>query len=228
MPPCDAPVFDTGNYLMVGDPIGIQEEIDVGMRATSTVVDVNSDGKKDLVIGALDGKIHVYINENTNEDPIFYEEIILMTSNGSELVVHTERSSPEVRDFNDDGLLDIMSGNTEGQLLLYLAPGFSYYMHAHSAGEPIDLDGEARSRPATCDWTSDERLDVLLGAGDGLVRLYQGLNPADLNGDGRVNVTDLLILLGNWGGSGIGDINEDGVVNVTDLLILLGEWGSGC
>ena len=41
-----------------------------------------------------------------------------------------------------------------------------------------------------------------------------------------MNVTDLLILLGNWGGSGIGDINEDGEVNVTDLLLLLGAWGA--
>ena len=51
---------------------------------------------------------------------------------------------------------------------------------------------------------------------------------ADLNGDCCVNVSDLLILLGNWGGTGIGDIDENGIVNVSDLLILLGQWGQGC
>jgi subtilisin family serine protease len=51
---------------------------------------------------------------------------------------------------------------------------------------------------------------------------------SDLNGDGMVNVSDLLALLAAWGPcSGCGaDLNNDGQVNVTDLLILLGDWGS--
>jgi len=51
--------------------------------------------------------------------------------------------------------------------------------------------------------------------------------PGDLNDDGVVNVSDLLILLGAWGDcSGCdADLNGDGVVNVSDLLILLGAWG---
>ncbi len=53
--------------------------------------------------------------------------------------------------------------------------------------------------------------------------------PGDLNGDGIVDVTDLLLLLGAWGScSGDpcpADLNGDGTVNVADLLILLGNWG---
>src|SRR5262249_23658455 len=48
--------------------------------------------------------------------------------------------------------------------------------------------------------------------------------PADLNCDGAVNGTDLGLLLGGWGGNGVGDVNNDGVVNATDLGILLGSW----
>ncbi len=53
--------------------------------------------------------------------------------------------------------------------------------------------------------------------------------PADFNGDGNVNVTDLLELLAAWGPNPghAADINEDGFVNVTDLLALLAAWG-GC
>jgi len=60
---------------------------------------------------------------------------------------------------------------------------------------------------------------------------YQGVPgsscPADLTGDGVVNVSDLLQLLSAWGPN-VGhpaDLNGDGVVNVSDLLILLGQWG---
>ena len=41
-------------------------------------------------------------------------------------------------------------------------------------GVPIDLPGIPRSRPYVCDWTGDGSLDLLVGAGDGIVRLYQG------------------------------------------------------
>jgi hypothetical protein len=50
----------------------------------------------------------------------------------------------------------------------------------------------------------------------------------DLNNDGKVNITDLSILLTNWGktGTGInGDINSSGKVDITDLSILLSKWG---
>jgi spore coat protein A len=50
----------------------------------------------------------------------------------------------------------------------------------------------------------------------------------DLNGDGVVDVSDLLILLGAWGPCGHhcpADLNGDGAVDVSDLLILLGNWG---
>ena len=49
--------------------------------------------------------------------------------------------------------------------------------------------------------------------------------PADTNGDGVVNVTDILTAIGNWGGSGDGDVDGSGTVDVTDLLAIVGAWG---
>jgi len=51
----------------------------------------------------------------------------------------------------------------------------------------------------------------------------------DLNNDGKVNITDLSILLTNWGKTGAtpaqGDVNGSGKVDITDLSILLSRWG---
>jgi hypothetical protein len=62
----------------------------------------------------------------------------------------------------------------------------------------------------------------------------QGCSPsttssADINHDGTINITDLSILLANFGktGAGVpGDINADGSVGIRDLSMLLASWSS--
>ena len=51
----------------------------------------------------------------------------------------------------------------------------------------------------------------------------------DVNGDGVVNIQDLVIIASNLGqmGRNIGDINEDGVVNILDLVLVAGALGKG-
>lgn len=51
--------------------------------------------------------------------------------------------------------------------------------------------------------------------------------PADLNGDGVVNVGDLLTMLLAWGANPghPADLDGDGAVTVGDLLLLLAAWG---
>jgi len=73
---------------------------------------------------------------------------------------------------------------------------------------------------------------VQVGAADAAqldlsVQINTDSNPADIDGDGAVGVSDLLALLAAWGTCDDcpEDINDDGFVNVADLLDLLGAWG---
>ncbi len=56
-------------------------------------------------------------------------------------------------------------------------------------------------------------------------------NPADLDGDGKVGILDLLLLLSVWGQcpdppeSCPADLDSDGTVGIIDLLALLSSWG---
>ncbi len=53
-------------------------------------------------------------------------------------------------------------------------------------------------------------------------------NPADLDGDGCVNASDLGVLLSGWGPDGTaGDLDGDGGVDAADLGILIALW-DGC
>ncbi len=50
--------------------------------------------------------------------------------------------------------------------------------------------------------------------------------PADITGDGIVDVLDLLEVLSQWGTAGSADITGDGIVDVLDLLEVLSAWGA--
>ena len=49
---------------------------------------------------------------------------------------------------------------------------------------------------------------------------------ADFDGDGIVNVNDILQMISQWGGTGRTDINGDSIVNVSDILSLIDAWGN--
>lgn len=172
-----APAFGAGTLLQVG-PEGGRADIDVGERATPSIVDWNGDGKKDLIVGTKAGFIHLFINEGSDTAPAFRNDL-LVEAGGSPLVVPSLRSSPVVVDADGDGKKDLLIGNTEGQLLYYrnigsdTAPSFGDPFYVESNGIPIDLPDTPRSRPFPCDWAGDGRLDILIGAADGRVHLYQ-------------------------------------------------------
>lgn len=206
----EKPTFDGGTFLQVG-PSGAKEDIDVGARATPSPVDWNNDGKKDLVAGAYDGKIHLFINEGTDTEPDFIVETFAL-EDGTDLLVPGSRSSPVIIDLDGDGRKDILTGNTYGELFFYSnagtdpEPSFSGFRLVEAGGVPIDLVGSPRSRPSVCYWTgdgyfgpADGYIDVLIGAGDGNIHLYRGVPiSADLDLDGDVDFTDFALFSAHW------------------------------
>ena len=49
----------------------------------------------------------------------------------------------------------------------------------------------------------------------------------DLDGNEKVNVDDMFLVLGKWGTCDEcpEDLNDDGKVNIDDIFIILGAWG---
>ncbi len=234
----ESPMFDAGTTVLVAVP---GAPLDVGDRATPTFVDWDSDGMNDLVVGGLDGKIHIYLNCGCAWPiPAFYYSVPIgefAKENGQDLVVPSGRSSPVVLDLDGDGKKDLLTGNTEGELLLYInigtdaKPKFSLlHLRVESDGVPINLAGTPRSRPFVCDWTGDGYPDVLIGAGDGKVHLYQSKGQAgDIDKDYDVDFRDFAWLSIFWGQTACGkcagaDLTGDGKVDIQDVAELAGKW----
>ena len=70
----------------------------------------------------------------------------------------------------------------------------------------------------------DQRSHVLPDL-DGEIYLKQVTNPADVNGDGTVNVLDLVVVA-NAVGKTEPDLNGDGTVNILDLVIVANAFGN--
>jgi len=103
---------------------------------------------------------------------------------------------------------------------------FAGYALVTSEGTPIDLAGTPRSRPFVCTWTGDGRFgprdgyrDLLVGSGDGKVRLYRGV-PAvgDYDADGDIDVADLRLFVDAWRQADpSADLHADGALDALDL-----------
>lgn len=173
------PIFDGPTYLEFGEA-GSKVEIHAGSGATLEVVDWDNDGRQDLLVGGMDGRIRLYLNQASFGAPDFLAEAIIQEG-GSDLVVAGGGAGVAVADLDGDGRKDLVVGDTEGRLRFYpntgtdSAPSFDGWQAVEAGAGEIDLPGSARSQPFVVDFNADGILDLLLGANDGLVRLYPGL-----------------------------------------------------
>ncbi|MGM0490943.1 MAG: FG-GAP-like repeat-containing protein, partial [Planctomycetota bacterium] len=175
-----APEFGSPSYLQVGEP-GEKTEIDVGQRATFDIVDWNNDGRHDLVTGGMDGRVRIFLNEADTGAADFRGESLVL--DGTEaLVVPGGRASVDVVDLDGDGRKDLVIGDTEGQVSFYAnrgtdaVPAFDGRQLVQADAANIDLGDSPRSRPFVGDFNHDGNPDLLVGAEDGLLRLYSGLS----------------------------------------------------
>jgi hypothetical protein len=113
--------------------------------------------------------------------------------------------------------------------------------HSGSSFEETSWSEQVYDISAVADGESDVRIRFTMGTTDGSVT-FCGWNiddvvieavlppsgsPADLNGDGVVNGSDVGLLLAEWGPCPgcPADLNGDGVVNGADFGLLLSDWG---
>ncbi len=96
-------------------------------------------------------------------------------------------------------------------------------MNNSSTSGPILIDS------LICGNTPDQVIGYYINGGGNYVADECPLDCPDINGDGDVNVSDLLAVIGAWGIDCDGcseDVNNDANVDVSDLLIVVGNWGA--
>ncbi len=92
-------------------------------------------------------------------------------------------SSVAVADWNGDGLLDLIVGDIQGHVSVYLNEGNKRH---YAFGKPVRLKANGKdimvpngdAGPCVADWDRDGRPDLVVGCGDGSVLFYRNIGTA--------------------------------------------------
>ncbi|MFZ3065434.1 MAG: VCBS repeat-containing protein [Nitrospirota bacterium] len=166
--------LNTGTNLqpIFGKTIEI-EGVEIMRRSDPYIADWNNDGKKDILVGSNSGEISVFINKGTNQQPIFGAEIKL---NGGSLDVGYD-SSPTMVDWNGDGKKDLVVGNRNGDVFVFLNVGEDLAPEFPTNGMKTDIKVHGYATPFIVDWNNDGKFDVVCGSEDG--KIYIFINEGD-------------------------------------------------
>jgi len=127
------PVFTTADHVKDG-----AVNLDVGIKSAPVAADWNRDGKKDLLVGDYNGNVYYYENTGTDQDPQFNGSVLLQAGGATLDVEYYARL--DVADWDNDGILDLISGNRD----YYASPsGGIWFFHALG---PLSADNTVLSK----------------------------------------------------------------------------------
>jgi hypothetical protein len=219
----------------------LQQDADLfaGTLAVPTIVDWDGDGVRDIVAGNSEGRILFFRNRGTNRAPAM-EVGVPLAAGGREIHIQPGYKgdiqgpgearwgyvSPNVFDWNGDGLPDILASDSTARHYVYLnegtkrSPKLGFDQTLYLDG--LDLHGTWRVRPGV--GKLGDRIAYIALDDDDEFHLYWKIDNFNLSDGGKLRMEDGASIRPNFidaGGTGrskieLVDWDNDGVV---DLLV---------
>ena len=146
--------------------------IDVVLRSTPSFVDLDGDGRLDLVSGESYGTLRAWRNTGGGFTPL------TGSANPFSGIDVGAVSRPSFVDLDGDGRLDLVSGEVYGTLLAWRNTASGFIALTGSANPFSGIDVGNFSRPSFVDLDGDGRLDLVSGASDGTLRAWRNTGSA--------------------------------------------------
>ncbi|MFA7184734.1 MAG: VCBS repeat-containing protein, partial [Victivallales bacterium] len=165
------PKYHTGKRIKsvsTGKPVAVKLNPKLNFR------DMNGDGLQDIILGAYDGKPYMLPNMAQSPGKFVFDSHrykTFKTENGTLDVGNYVY--PFVTDWNGDGLPDIIAGEIEGKVLLYLNRGTKTEAFFAAPVKIADIAPDMYPDPLPADIDGDGKRDLLLGSRSGKVYYFR-------------------------------------------------------
>ena len=186
---------------------------DVGETAAPTICDLDNDGLLDILIGKGDGTISHY-----EQDFYFPTDFLTVSTNFNSIDVGSSTSAsaaPTVTDLDNDGLLDLIVGESTGNLNHYEQVALNSLNFSLVTENFNSIDVGNQSAPYFLDIDNDGLLDLFIGEYSGNINHYEQTTS---NGSDFALITETFnsLTVGTRTGICIKDFNNNGLL---DLII---------
>jgi hypothetical protein len=141
---------------------------------TPAVVDLDGDGKADIVVGNWTDRVQWYRNTGTPASPAWtLADTALVT------ITRGTNTTPAFGDLDGDGVVDLVIGEASGVLNLYKNSGTKTAPKFDLVSDHFqDIKVGRRSVPSLADMDGDGKPDLLIGNAEGTVELWRNVSGA--------------------------------------------------
>ena len=200
--------------------------IDVGYDSAPTFVDLNNDGKLELLVSEYNGGLYYYKNTGTIDNPVYTQQADNNNPFHFIQLQNYNQITPVFADINGDNKQDLIMGMLNGSIKYYQNIGTysnPIYTEKTDSNNPFnDINVGTRAKPTFADINGDGKLDLVVGETDNNLNYYQNTgafaNPVYTKKTGNNNPFNG-IDMGLTSAPAFYDIDGDG-----DLDLVAGEY----